>query len=162
MDTVIPKPFPDFPDHAWLQSELLQACPLERKLLESAAETAYHRNIAWHDILESCDGNVVGVELRKERLEQYALILHDPSEPGRFRAQFYDARGFFGHITRDTPWDVLHEVVCDGFQKIANGALLTLSKTDAWERGSLVTNLIAEVNQGRITYDDLLVQLKQA
>ncbi len=160
MDGVIPRPFPDFPDHAWLQSELTQADSLERVLLESAAETASQRNIAWHAILSACDGNLIGMELRQVTREQFALILPDPTEPGRFRAQFYDCRGFYGHITRDTPCDVLHEIVGDGFQRLARGALNALSQTATWQRGSLITNLIAAVNQGRISFSDMLEHLE--
>lgn len=161
MCCVIPKPFPDFPDHAWFQSELSQADSLERTLLKSAAETASQRNIAWHAILEACDSDLNGLELRQENREQYALILLDPSEPGRYRAQFYDARGFYGHITRDTPYEVFQEVFCEGFQRLAKGSLVALSQTSEWQRGSLVTNLIAEVNLGRISHSDMLKQLEQ-
>ena len=36
----------------------------------------------------------------------YGVVLHDPSERGRYRLQLFDARGFQGHRTRERLEDV--------------------------------------------------------
>lgn len=51
------------------------------ELLEESLDAAEAQNRAWHRLLAACQGDPVGMEL-KSRLDQYALILPDASEPG--------------------------------------------------------------------------------
>lgn len=146
----------DHPHYRWLMDQILHA---EREgeqevlsLLKHGVELAELCNNAWQEILRLCDGNIMGLELCDPKYERYAAILEDASEPGRYRAQFYDARGFSGHSTRDTAVAVLEELTRDGYRVLAPGAMLRLSQTREWSIGTLVTNLISKVNAGQLTY----------
>ncbi|WP_304526767.1 hypothetical protein [Halomonas sp. I5-271120] len=161
-DVMEGRQYRDFPDHAWLQAELEHGDEIDQLMLEEAAKLACERNDAWHAILQACDGDLIGVELQQKRLAQYALILPDASEPGRYRAQLFDAKGFFGHFTRDEPMEVLEALVGEGYVSLATGRLSELSQTSEWMRGTRITNLIAELNQGRITHSELLASMAAA
>lgn len=60
----------------------------------------------------------------------YAMVLRDPSEPGAYRLQYFDARGFAGHATRRSLADIaelLHEEFGDRLSKAPPGILDRLS-----------------------------------
>ena len=160
-------PYPDQPHYAWLQDQISEARKVGDKvafamLFEDGLPYWKTRNEAWHSILHHYQGNLIGAELGDAKLSRFAAILEDPSEPGRFRAQQFDANGFSGHMTRDTPLEVLDELVKDGYLEPAPGMMAQLSQTREWALGSLMTNLIAQVNAGLLGYSDLQDKMAEA
>lgn len=98
-------------------------------------------------LLADHGGSPVGLELRSDDGNRWAVIAPDPSEQGRFRAQYYDAGGFYSHATRDTPEQVLDELVAEGFRTKDAGALDRLSETQTWADGMARTAEIQRANQ---------------
>lgn len=158
--------YPNHPHFAWLQEQLHEARSEGKEelvwLLNEGLDYAQACNAAWHRILEACQGNLVGMEVTDAKLSRYAAILQDASEPGRYRAQFYDANGFSGHATHNSPEEVLEELVQDGFREPAMGAMTRLSATREWSVGMLMTALIEKVNAGKMTYSDMQDELHAA
>jgi len=152
------KVYPDLAHYSALCELGRELEPEYVELLEESLASARAQNRAWHLLLNTCQGDPVGLEL-KSRHEQYALILPDASEPGRFRAQMFDAKGFFAHSTRDTALEVLELLVTEGYTELATGALEQLSQSTDWKLGMFQTNLIAEVNRGRLSYPAMLKRL---
>jgi len=156
----------DHPHYAWLREQLDEA---QRDgdqglvlLLSDGLEYAQACNAAWHRILEAAQGNLIGMEVVDKTLSRYAAILQDASEPGRFRAQFFDANGFSGHATYNTPEDVLERLVQDGYREPAVGAMNTLSQSREWSLGTLMAHLIAKVNAGKMTYREMQDEMHAA
>lgn len=88
---------------------------------------------------DSIGGKLMGAQLQREINDdfQYAVLTGDASEPGRFRATFYDRRGFFSHSTHDTLEQALEDVVGLGYRAKAKISLSELSKTEEWAEGTL-------------------------
>lgn len=97
-------------------------------------------------LLDVRGGNLIGLELKSVSREQWAIILRDASEPGRFRCQLFDSRGFFSHRTRDTVAKVLEELVEDDFTVVDMGALRRLSMTQEWRDGMALVEEIRKFN----------------
>lgn len=53
---------------------------------------------------------------------RFCILCADPSEPGKFRAQFWDSYGLLCHTTFDTLVDVFAEVLASGFLTKAPGS----------------------------------------
>lgn len=157
MTHVISKPYPDHPDMGFLVDckQMLDESP-GCSLLEECIDGLKSSQDSWQDVLIGCHGDLVGIELRHPKNDQYSIILHEPYEPGRFRASSFDKRGFFGHFTRDTPLQVLAQLFKEGIVELAPGSLNSLSKTKEWRVGSEITNLIAEVNQGTLSFAEYM------
>lgn len=87
----------------------------------------------------SLGGKLMGAQLQREINGdfQYAVFTGDASEPGRFRATFYDRRGFFSHGTYDTLEQAFEDVVGLGYRTKAEISLSELSKTKEWAEGTL-------------------------
>ena len=127
--------------------------------LRGGVQLALKCNDAWKMILEHTGGQLLGLELSDMHGERFAVLLEDASEPGRYRAQYYDARGFSGHATRDTLQAVLEEIVLDGYRVPAPGAMQRLCQTHEWAMGTFVTHLIDKVNAGQLTYQAMHEEL---
>jgi len=94
-----------------------------------------------------------GLTLRSRNA--YCVVLEDATEPGRCRYQMFNSSGFIGHLTRDTPEEVLLEAFRDGFRDIESSDVLgQLCGTAEWERGTLINDLIRRVNQGELSHKD--------
>ena len=98
-------------------------------------------------LLKANGGQYIGMEVKNAERDQWAFILPDASEPGKFRSQRFDARGFFSHSTQDTEQQVLDELVADGFTEHAPGALDRLSSTPQWTAGMEATAAVQKFNQ---------------
>ncbi|NCC29569.1 MAG: hypothetical protein EOM22_15875 [Gammaproteobacteria bacterium] len=97
-------------------------------------------------LLDVRGGNLIGLELKSASSEQWAIILPDASEPGRFRCQLFDSRGFYSHRTRDTVAKVLEELVEGDFTVVDMGALRRLSMTQEWRDGMALVEEIRKFN----------------
>lgn len=157
---------PDHPHYTWLAEELAAA---EAKgdldvvlLLRYGLDFALACNEAWHRALTFSQGQLLGLELQDAKQQRFAVILEDASEPGRYRAQYFDANGISGHATRNSAEEVLEELVRDGYRELASGAMQRLSQTREWSLGTLMANLIAQVNAGRLTYRAMQDEMAKA
>ncbi|MBX6653657.1 hypothetical protein ISF12_10415 [Pseudomonas aeruginosa] len=90
-------------------------------------------------------GDLAGLQLANEA-GQAALFSPDASEPGRYRASFFDTRGFYGHVTRDSYPVLLKEVFGDGYQIEAPGTFERYSLLPSFERGNAVASVVQSVN----------------
>lgn len=103
-----------------------------------------------NSILSSRAGNLAGLELTNAS-GQAAVFLPDASEPGRYRASFFDQRGFFGHVTKDTYPELLKEVFGDGYKSEAPGTFERFSALPGFHQGNAVASLVQAVNAGVMT-----------
>lgn len=84
------------------------------------------------DLMAQNDGDLCGVTLKNIYRDQYAILLPDASVKGKFRASFFDEFGFSNHITRDNYDAVIDEVLQDGYNVLATGALDEVAKSPKW------------------------------
>ncbi|NVZ11555.1 hypothetical protein HW932_20100 [Allochromatium humboldtianum] len=101
---------------------------------------------AFERLLAANGDEAVGLELRHHTLEQWAAIFPDASEPGRFRHQYFDARGFFSHGTFDTAQAALKAAIREGFCVLDPGVLDRLSQTPEWASGLIALEAVQRHN----------------
>lgn len=95
----------------------------------------------------------------------WRMILRDASEPGKWRTQSFDLKGFSGHMVFDSKEDAIDSAASQGYTIRDDSALDRIQDTPSFQRGLYVTDLIARVNTKAITYqeaDRLLAQYDQA
>ena len=102
-----------------------------------------------------------GVVLRHRKSERWAFLLPDATESGRWRAQYFDTDGFFGHSTRDTEMEIIEEAVGQGFVVRDQSALERLQDTKRFQRGNFVSNLLFQMSTGKITQETGDTRLKE-
>lgn len=122
------------------------------KIYEEAVEKSQAKNVVYQRILAMTDGNPLGVELVRENLSQYVAIVPDAHHPGKFRCQYFDARGFSSHHTTETAIEALETAIDEGFCVEDTGAMDRLSQTADWKKGIRVASLIMACNSGQITW----------
>tara|TARA_R110001592_G_scaffold316364_1_gene592814 strand:- start:50476 stop:51012 length:537 start_codon:yes stop_codon:yes gene_type:complete len=83
-------------------------------------------------IMAEKNGDLCGVTLKNAGLDQYAILLPDASSVGKFRASYFDRRGFISHITHETYEKVIDEVLEAGFTEETPNALDTIFKGSEW------------------------------
>lgn len=83
-------------------------------------------------LMDENGGDLCGLTLKNNSIEQYAILLPDASSAGKFRASYFDKRGFICHITRDSYADVLDEVFECGYTQEEPTALETLFNSPEW------------------------------
>jgi GNAT superfamily N-acetyltransferase len=96
---------------------------------------------------------------------QWKMILRDASEPGKWRTQSFDERGFSGHKSFDTQELAIKDAAETGFSVRDDGALDRIQDSHQFQRGIFVTDLIARVNAGKLKQkdgDELLAQYDAA
>lgn len=109
----------------------------------------------WQRIRSACKADLtklIGLQLKTERMDQWAAILADPTEPGRFRAQYFTRSGFVGHSTYDSLEKVLFELMNENFTQLADGAMETLSTTQEWADGMFYTDLVRQIGCGMLSH----------
>jgi len=134
----------------------------DNPMLAAVAQTAVRQRDALdlrHRLLEAHDGDLAGVQLTTPSGKQGALFLPDATEPGRVRVSYFDERGFFGHLTRDSYEALLNEAWVDGFREETHGLLEQWMTLDSFNEGNEVVSLIAQVNRGQITHQEYLEQV---
>lgn len=167
-----------FPKHHSFYQSYLEMMEEARELNCSEAR-AFAREMrsekfenAWQAVRKHCQGDVgqlCGVELYNDTIQQWAAILVDPTEPSMYRAQYYAANGFHGHACHRTAVTVLDELIREGFRTMDMGALERLSGTPEWAFGSDVAGIMQKVNCGQISfeegdriYEELLARMKSS
>lgn len=124
-----------------------------KRFYQRLIKSAQKKNAAYQRVMFAFLETGVGLTLARKG--QWALILPDASEPGRYRYQLFDESGFIGHVVRDSGEETVKEAFIEGFREVAEGDVLaTLSKTDKWKVGTLRNDLISQVNRGQITHEE--------
>ncbi|AJY53200.1 hypothetical protein [Halomonas sp. KO116] len=107
---------------------------------------------------ERHSGNPIGVQL-KTTTDLYAVILPDATEPGHYRAQFFDEKGFSGHSTYATPEQVLKDLISTGYVLTAKNALETLSTQESWRLGVQAQEYRDLFHYGKLTFSEMLTAI---
>lgn len=102
-------------------------CPLEQAIQEVQAREQ-HRQALKKQLTSERGNNLSGIQLANRSNTLFAIMLPDAAQPGRFRASFFDVFGFSGHITRDSYFQILDELMEDGYVVEAPEALRTVSR----------------------------------
>lgn len=84
--------------------------------------------------------------------DRWKMILPDASEPGNWRTQTFDMRGFYGHVSFATRELAIADAANSGFSLRDDTALDRIQDTPAFQRGLFVTDLVGQVNAGKITH----------
>lgn len=130
----------DYPHYCWLIEQRQHAQAAGESdvlaLIDDGLADAERCQSAWRRVVSAADGQLEGLELATRDGSRFAAILRDPSDPGRWRAQFYDAHGFSGHQVEAGPVEVLESLIRDGFHVQAAGAMQRLSQTATWAAGT--------------------------
>lgn len=130
----------DYPHYRWLIEQRQNAKETGDNdmlaLVDDGLADAARCQSAWRQVLSVTGGQLEGLELSTRDGKRFAAILRDTSEPGRWRAQFYDAHGFSGHRVEAGPAEVLEALIRDGFHVPATGAMQQLSQTATWAAGT--------------------------
>lgn len=153
--------FPDHPELAEARQEMasLEAAsdPSLLSLYRNELMPVYQRlNERWHECLTAEGGQLVGMELANSGSSMYALILKDPSEPGRYRAQYFAECGFTGHSTYDTSIRVFTELLREGFDRPAAGTLERICQAPVWQIGMQRAYLIEQMNQCKLSFEEFV------
>ena len=100
-----------------------------------------------------------GVELRHSADARYVLLLPDVAEPGMWRMQRFDPKGFSGHDLHPSKEALLESAAGQGFVEPDPGALDRLAQTPAFQRGNFLTDLVRQINGRTLTHDQANAQL---
>lgn len=101
-----------------------------------------------------------GTELSDKEGKRHAVLLPDASEPGKYRYQMFDDRGFSAHSTHDTPEDAVADAVSAGFHVPNPGVLDRLAGTDEWAHGMAVNAVMQAHNSGQIDWRTAMDRIK--
>jgi hypothetical protein len=84
----------------------------------------------------------------------FAVILEDMSQPGRYRYQIFGDFGLHGHVTMDTLEDVIVKAYHSGYHRIADDQAILdkLMLTPKWKFGMWADVLGRRVRQGLINW----------
>lgn len=100
-----------------------------------------------------------GVELRHSADARYVLLLPDVAEPGMWRMQRFDPKGFSGHDLLPSKEALLESAAGQGFVEPDPGVLDRLAQTPAFQRGNFLTDLVRQINARELTHDQANAQL---
>jgi hypothetical protein len=93
------------------------------------------RAVAFDSLMRHCDGNPLGVEYKQPDGDQWAFVLEDASDAGKFRVQRFDAAGFFSHSSYRTLTEAVEEMVREGYTAADTGALDVVASLPTWAKG---------------------------
>lgn len=108
---------------------------------------------AFNNALDHFNAHGFGLTLANDDRTQWTIVLEDMSEPGRFRHQTFNTRGFYGHYTSDSIEETIEDAIDMGFRTIDNGRLEELCATEEWDEGTRVGALIQQLNNGQIGWN---------
>lgn len=113
-------------------------------------------------IFNELDRVGVGLTLEHWSGNQWALVLPDASEPGKFRYQVFGLNGWFSHFTYATLDEVIYDAFSSGFRKVAPQETLDqVASTVDWKKGCERLEFIKLHNLGEISYQEMLNQFKK-
>lgn len=102
-----------------------------------------------------------GCELATVDGARFCVLLPDASQPGRYRWQGFDARGFFTHSTHATPADAVADAARAGFVVPAPGILDRLAAAPEWARGMAAADVMQRHNAGMLSWPDACAELER-
>jgi hypothetical protein len=131
-------------------SSNLQVAPELKELIQESIDRYLSQQKQFDLMLSHFDLVGFGVTFAN-RQNQYAVVTRDASAPGKFRCTFFDARGFFGHSTRDTAVQVLLELCQSGYSQIVSeNTLQKMTQTPEFILGNEAVALRHAVCEGRL------------
>ncbi len=107
---------------------------------------------AFNSIMKAHNGDPSGVEYKQPSHDKYAFVLPDASQSGRWRVSYFDKHGFSYHEVAPTMPMATQLMVKGGFTEAAIGSLDCLATTKAWALGVELSDLLMQLNMGKITY----------
>lgn len=102
-----------------------------------------------------------GTELGTVDGARFCVLLPDASQPGRYRWQGFDARGFYTHSTHATPADAVADAARAGFVVPAPGILDRLAAAPEWARGMAAADVMQRHNAGMLSWPDACAELER-
>lgn len=93
-----------------------------------------------------------GACLMCESGSRWVFLLPDMTEPGKWRMQRFDERGFSGHSIFNTQEELVSAAAAEGFFRHDPGALDRLQGTALFQRGNFLTDLVQRVNAREISH----------
>lgn len=106
---------------------------------------------ARHQGLAALGSAADGLELANNSGRRWAFLLPDMTQPGRWRLQYFDERGFSGHAIYDSEAQLLEAAWAEGYRCPAPGALDQVAQTPAFQRGNFAADLIRRINLRELT-----------
>lgn len=100
-----------------------------------------------------------GLELTTDSGKRWAFLLPDMTEPGRWRLQYFDERGFSGHGIYDTEAQLLEAAWSAGFRQVDQGALDRVAGLASFQRGNFASDLIRRINLRELTHEQANAEL---
>lgn len=104
-------------------------------------------------------GATDGLELTTDSGKRWAFLLPDMTEPGRWRLQYFDERGFSGHGIYDTEAQLLEAAWSAGFRRRDPGALDRMAQLASFQRGNFASDLIRRINLRELTHEQANAEL---
>lgn len=90
--------------------------------------------------------------LKQATSERWAFVLPDVSEPGKWRIQYFDTRGFSGHSVYNTADECVDSALASGFALRDDQALDRAQQLASFWRGNYAADLIQRINSGAMTH----------
>ena len=100
-----------------------------------------------------------GLELVSDSGKRWAFLLPDMTQPGCWRLQYFDERGFSGHGIYDSEEQLLEAAWAAGFTQRAPGALDRLAQLASFQRGNFAADLIRRMNLRELSFEQANEQL---
>jgi hypothetical protein len=92
---------------------------------------------------------------------RWAVVLPDATCAGKFRCQYFDKRGFFGHTTLASADAVVLEVCDMGYRKpVPSSTLDTVSQKPEWHLGVQSLALRQAVEDGQMSREEAELKYK--
>lgn len=85
---------------------------------------------------------------------QWLMILRDASEPGKWRTQSFDLKGFSGHMVYADRAAAIDAAASAGYTVRDDLALDRIQDTPEFQRGLFVCDLIRSINLGQMTREE--------
>ncbi|HWS26419.1 MAG TPA: LPD23 domain-containing protein [Xanthomonadales bacterium] len=84
--------------------------------------------------------------------DRWKIICRDASNPGHWRTQSFDLKGFSGHLSFATREQAIEDAASSGFTVRDDAALDRIQDTPAFQRGLFAAELIRKVNVGELSF----------
>lgn len=121
---------------------------------ESVAKELDDKQVVLDTMFALFDEHGIGM-IYKSSHDQYGFVLPDASEPGAFRYQLFDAKGFFAHSTFSTAEEALLELCCNGYTELVPADTLEkFAATREWKLSMEKLALRTAVQEGKYTWQE--------
>lgn len=90
--------------------------------------------------------------LKHLNTERWVFVLPDMTDAGKWRIQYFDARGFSGHGTYNSVDDCASMALASGFVERDDTALDRVQRLASFWRGNYAADLIQRINCGELSH----------